>query len=633
LTNETEKEERQSLILQGNAYDNFINAIQTKATKRLYTIAVRKFMEFQKVENPNDLLPTNNVTGASLVQSRVMEWIKHLKEVEKLGPSSCKSYVPAILLFYDMNDVTLNKRKISKTLPHDRKINNDRPYTREEIAKLLNFCGPRERALILLLASTGMRIGAVPELQLQHLHKIERYGLYKITVYEGDKHEYYFTTPEAAQAIDAYLDYRKRYGEKISSEETPQTPLIREEFDINDQLIARHPRKMSPEGLVDIITLKLERSGIVPLTPLKEGQKRGQKRNHIARSHGFRKFVITTMINKRINETIRNLLTDHSVKLDKNYYGKTEEDMLSEYVIVDDLTINDENRLRRENEMLKVKKSEYEGLKEDLENYKKSQAEELKRVIVEFHKKTGNSNPQDFITDEIERYKSWSTDESIQSIEESDRRNKELAEEQKKLGWRWDSDNHHFVHIKTGEIVSGAASSWLYAWIDKRRRNLEEYARLGWRWDNDKDCFIDMKTGEIIKESQTTCVSCGTPRERNNMVDWHYDSAQLESGEYFYSAKCTKCYDNQQKNITQIREKALAPNRTTEELIDGAICSNAIQVLRTGKKVNCFGCGTPYDYETDWHYVRGGGSSFLVECGKCYSNNKKRNNYNKVRNF
>jgi hypothetical protein len=41
------------------------------------------------------------------------------------------------------------------------------------------------RALILLLASTGIRIGAVEDIQLKHLHKIPEYNLYKVVVYAG----------------------------------------------------------------------------------------------------------------------------------------------------------------------------------------------------------------------------------------------------------------------------------------------------------------------------------------------------------------------------------------------------------------------------------------------------------------
>ena len=41
---------------------------------------------------------------------------------------------------------------------------------------------------------------------------------------------------------------------------------------------------------------------------------------------------------------------------------------------MDYLTINEENRLKRENEMLKVKKSEFEFLKEQVEESKKTQS-------------------------------------------------------------------------------------------------------------------------------------------------------------------------------------------------------------------------------------------------------------------
>lgn len=96
---------------------------------------------------------------------------------------------------------------------------------------------------------------------------------------------------------------------------------------------------------------------------MQEGQKPGQKRNDIARSKGFRKFVITTMINHRINETIRNLLTDHSIDIDKNYYCPTEQDMLAEYLkVVGDLTINDSNRWKRKVEQLTVRADKLDQL-------------------------------------------------------------------------------------------------------------------------------------------------------------------------------------------------------------------------------------------------------------------------------
>ena len=50
-----------------------------------------------------------------------------------------------------------------------------------------------------------MRMGVLRFLKLRDLEKIDE--AYKITVYSGDKEEYFtFCTPECAKEIDAYID-------------------------------------------------------------------------------------------------------------------------------------------------------------------------------------------------------------------------------------------------------------------------------------------------------------------------------------------------------------------------------------------------------------------------------------------
>jgi hypothetical protein len=68
----------------------------------------------------------------------------------------------------------------------------------------------RDKMIVLLMASTGMRIGALAPLTIGSLHKIDvkEYSshIYKIIVYEGEPEQYYtFTTFECAAAIDDYL--------------------------------------------------------------------------------------------------------------------------------------------------------------------------------------------------------------------------------------------------------------------------------------------------------------------------------------------------------------------------------------------------------------------------------------------
>jgi hypothetical protein len=65
------------------------------------------------------------------------------------------------------------------------------------------------------MVSTGMRVGAIPLLKIRNLEKIEKYQLYKITVYENEDEEYItFCTPECARAIDSYLEYRGRHAQR-----------------------------------------------------------------------------------------------------------------------------------------------------------------------------------------------------------------------------------------------------------------------------------------------------------------------------------------------------------------------------------------------------------------------------------
>jgi hypothetical protein len=55
----------------------------------------------------------------------------------------------------------------------------------------------------LTLSSTGIRIGALSLLKLRDLQKI--YSVYKFTIYENTKDEYFICcTPECAAAIDQY---------------------------------------------------------------------------------------------------------------------------------------------------------------------------------------------------------------------------------------------------------------------------------------------------------------------------------------------------------------------------------------------------------------------------------------------
>jgi hypothetical protein len=94
------------------------------------------------------------------------------------------------------------------------------------------------------MCGSGLRIGSLAGLKLQNLQRVLNYGIYQITVYENTKEEYFtFCTPECASAIDSYLEFRKRNGDRLR----PSEPLLRDELDFNDQI-----RAASPQNLVNL---------------------------------------------------------------------------------------------------------------------------------------------------------------------------------------------------------------------------------------------------------------------------------------------------------------------------------------------------------------------------------------------
>ncbi|MFN2434176.1 MAG: hypothetical protein ABR515_02255 [Nitrososphaeraceae archaeon] len=75
-----------------------------------------------------------------------------------------------------MNDVILNWKKLKKFIKSEKTGNEtngkDRGYTHEEIQKILGFSDQRSKTAFLVLASTGIRIGAIQIIRIGDLERI-----------------------------------------------------------------------------------------------------------------------------------------------------------------------------------------------------------------------------------------------------------------------------------------------------------------------------------------------------------------------------------------------------------------------------------------------------------------------------
>jgi hypothetical protein len=211
---------------------------------------------------------------------------------------------------------------------------------------MLEPSDPRSRIMILLLASSGCRIGALPKLKISDLIPVEEYNLYKVVIYDRlRKHAHFtFSTPEARKTIDAYLSFRERRGEKV----TPNSTIFGHEFNRDDQFVVLHPKLLTKHAFMRIIDTAAIKSSVKTVTrQIENSEHPARQRHQVYLTNGFRKFFNTNLVRAKVNSVAKKILMDHSLVLEDNYYRPGSDEILREDLkAVDLLTVNEENRLR-----------------------------------------------------------------------------------------------------------------------------------------------------------------------------------------------------------------------------------------------------------------------------------------------
>ena len=326
------------------------DGLRSKYTKASYASAFRQFKKFMHIDDERILANYK----PSIIEQKVIRYIEILAASGRKR-MTIEVHKAAVFYFFEMNSVVLNKRKISRFIPENDdgdRSRVDRAYTVEEIHRIMNEgCSDlRSKLMVNLMASTGMRIGALYDLRVGDLVKLDKYPLYLIWVYARSKSDRYytFTTPECTELIDLYLDYRRRLGENI----VEKTPLIREMFDTNNPFIINQPRHLTDRMAQIVLEQALKRSGV------NQGlQTDGSVQRATMRSHGFRKFAITQMKKAKVDFSDREYLVGHraSLGLDFNYDRTSIEDRFEEWSkAIPLLTIDPSRRLEQENHDLKT---------------------------------------------------------------------------------------------------------------------------------------------------------------------------------------------------------------------------------------------------------------------------------------
>ena len=321
-------------LYQGNAYFNFIESLHSESTKRNYAYGLKHFLTHHQLKDPEEIL---SIPLDSL-EEMIKKYVVFLTTVHK-SSGMARVNLAALRHFCKMNKIKLDWDLITAFKGKGRIKGKDKAYDHEDIHKLLSVCSIRLKVIVLIYASTGIRSAALPPLKLKHITKID--NIYKFNIYDDDNEAYYsLCTPECANAIDKYLEYRQRYGEKL----TPESPLIREDFSTAGN-IRQKPRHITSSTITTILIDKLNKIGIREVDHVKGCR----SRKSVKIIHGFRKFFETQLLQSDVNYVVTKMLMDHDLKLEENYFRPTQEYIIKEYSkAIDLLTIDPSQRLKRQ---------------------------------------------------------------------------------------------------------------------------------------------------------------------------------------------------------------------------------------------------------------------------------------------
>ncbi len=342
-------------------YHNFVYALKSKDVKRQYPVMLTRFLNF--IDEKDETLEEKclslykfaiQIENRKSLEYQLMRYIGFQEERIKrkeISSGTLRNYVKAIKLFFTMNDILVNWDKIKMGMPTVNQTSNDRIPEILEINRLLDYNDIRIKPIVLIMLSSGIRVGAWDWLKWKHVIPIEREGVLvaaKIVVYAGEPEQYFsFITPEAYQALKSYIGFRELHGEKISGESW----LIRDQWQKINKThghrigLAGKPKKLDAEGIRRLLYDSWKVQGVIT----NKNSDSEEKHHPFKSSHGFRKFFETHCEMVMKSEDAEILMGHGSSRrgLKANYYRPKENHLLDQYLkVVNSLTINEENKLK-----------------------------------------------------------------------------------------------------------------------------------------------------------------------------------------------------------------------------------------------------------------------------------------------
>lgn len=358
--------------------ERFMESIESKVTPDNWVDYIHAYMRYFSMVKKGEYQYVMLMQGD--MQDRLIQFVIYKKK-NGIGANGIDNYINSLKQFYWVNGIkTIDWELVRKYRPERVKKTRDREYLEDEVFKIEDKLDDRGKVCSGLMRGSGVRRGAEPILEVCDMFPRQtRFGkIYKILVYKGTSDEY--TTaciPEIAARIDTYFEYRmlcgevcKQFGKDhnhdyddgedatqrfFKSDERhldPSAPVIREQFDRNDSLAAKRPKRISYEQISDIIREAAIASGI---RTVNKGEP--YKRHTVMITHGFRKLFKKRCRQAKVDAIVLERLLGHTsgnskdgvTKLMMTYDPEDWEEMEQEFEkAIPHLTLSKDAKLQAE---------------------------------------------------------------------------------------------------------------------------------------------------------------------------------------------------------------------------------------------------------------------------------------------
>jgi len=347
-----------------------------QATKDTYQKKYRQFLRFLKM---SDTEFTNRVARKPDFAEESLRRYSN-ENRDRVSGSTIRGFRDSVRFFLKMRnlDKDVNWNRLNYLIPHSRKIGKDRAPSIEEVRKMASNTETRLKSVILIMASSGIRVGAFDSLNWGDVQPIIEDGVAvgaKLTVYRGEREQYdTFITPECYETLLEYRTQREKFEEVFKS----NSPLIREA--LNTRLLMGN--RVSSPAAPKRVSSKSIKNEIGHLL-WKVGLRSERKRVHEFKlAHGFRKFFKSRCELAGMKTINVEILMGHQVGLSSSYFKPTSDELFEDYrKAIPHLTISEAEGVRLESDK-KVGKVELEiqNLYDRLDKMEKDNAE-LRELI------------------------------------------------------------------------------------------------------------------------------------------------------------------------------------------------------------------------------------------------------------